>query len=454
MANPFLFDAPQQPPAQADNPFLTDSGVQPSMTTVQPQANPFLMGDQATPQQQYNAFGQPIPMHAVPPTPPVAPAAAAANPFADFGAPTPPINQEASMPEAPPPSEPNISELKLEEEPPPPPPEIPEHIASPKEEEVSAPLPESIPEPPGEDLVVPPVEKTVPVEEPLPSPPPSEEMVLDVKSPVQGDITVEAPVDSKVESEPAPVVEIETPEEQGPSTGANLFGLDKEPDIEEIKDEDVQEEVEQPKMSTGDAIFADLPPGDVSSTGASIFGLSEESAADTTGANLFGVTAPRAAQPSLGSMSGWDDNFDRKFDDAEQVEAVPVPIIPGDPFDPFAGTGAGTMAAASGGFGDNNFGQSSFNPVAPNSTPSVPRRTGDVPNAFADPMDVNNPFLDGGQAPFGDKKADNNEDEVDSPLFDDDTSKPLETFPRLVCDVPGWEMYIRHPPKKKLTAQR
>jgi hypothetical protein len=29
---------------------------------------------------------------------------------------------------------------------------------------------------------------------------------------------------------------------------------------------------------------------------------------------LFGVTAPRAVRPALGAMSGWDENFDKKFD--------------------------------------------------------------------------------------------------------------------------------------------
>jgi hypothetical protein len=32
------------------------------------------------------------------------------------------------------------------------------------------------------------------------------------------------------------------------------------------------------------------------------------------GAMLFGVTAPRAVRPALGAMSGWDENFDKKFD--------------------------------------------------------------------------------------------------------------------------------------------
>jgi hypothetical protein len=52
------------------------------------------------------------------------------------------------------------------------------------------------------------------------------------------------------------------------------------------------------------------------------------------------------------------------------------------------------------------------------------------------------------------KYSGDGESSDDGPLFDDDTSQPLETFPRLSYDGEGWEMYIRHPPKKKLTSHR
>ena len=42
----------------------------------------------------------------------------------------------------------------------------------------------------------------------------------------------------------------------------------------------------------------------------------------------------------------------------------------------------------------------------------------------------------------------------ETPLFDSDVSKPLDPFPRLDYAGDGWEMFIRHPPKKKITAQR
>lgn len=41
-----------------------------------------------------------------------------------------------------------------------------------------------------------------------------------------------------------------------------------------------------------------------------------------------------------------------------------------------------------------------------------------------------------------------------TPLFDDDTSQPLEDFPRTKYDGPGWEMQLRQPVKKKITGQR
>ncbi|KAJ0175906.1 hypothetical protein K1T71_008080 [Dendrolimus kikuchii] len=41
-----------------------------------------------------------------------------------------------------------------------------------------------------------------------------------------------------------------------------------------------------------------------------------------------------------------------------------------------------------------------------------------------------------------------------TPLFDDDVSVPLEDFPRIKYDGPGWEMHLRQPNKKKITGQR
>jgi hypothetical protein len=35
---------------------------------------------------------------------------------------------------------------------------------------------------------------------------------------------------------------------------------------------------------------------------------------------LFGVTAPRAVRPALGAMTGWDENFDKKFDLATKLD--------------------------------------------------------------------------------------------------------------------------------------
>ncbi|CAG5023759.1 unnamed protein product [Parnassius apollo] len=41
-----------------------------------------------------------------------------------------------------------------------------------------------------------------------------------------------------------------------------------------------------------------------------------------------------------------------------------------------------------------------------------------------------------------------------TPLFDEDTSVPLEEFPRTTYTGPGWEMHLRQPNKKKITGQR
>ncbi|XP_076670795.1 uncharacterized protein LOC143370064 [Andrena cerasifolii] len=41
-----------------------------------------------------------------------------------------------------------------------------------------------------------------------------------------------------------------------------------------------------------------------------------------------------------------------------------------------------------------------------------------------------------------------------TPLFDEDTSQPLEDFPRVTYTGDGWEMQLRQPNKKKITGQR
>ena len=165
---------------------------------------------------------------------------------------------------------------------------------------------------------------------------------------------------------------------------------------------------------------------------------------------LFGVTAPRAVRPALGAMTGWDENFDKKFDLATKLDVGA--IGPGNTYDPFGGPSGGVDY--SGGFGaDEAFGSGSFMPPVPQSTPAFARKTdGD----FGQGSMADNPFMSivaaensgpkygGGDGEYGD----------DGPLFDDDTSQPLEMFPRLSYDGEGWEMFIRHPPKKKLTSHR
>jgi len=169
------------------------------------------------------------------------------------------------------------------------------------------------------------------------------------------------------------------------------------------------------------------------------------------GAMLFGVTAPRSVRPALGAMTGWDENFDKKFDLATKLDVAN--FIPGDPYDPF-GCPISSGSNISGGFGaDEAFGGGSFQPpAAPQSTPAFARKTD---NDFGQGSMADNPFLSmvaaetNAHSYGGDGEASD-----DGPLFDDDTSQPLEPFPRLTYDGEGWEMYIRSPPKKKLTSHR
>lgn len=207
-----------------------------------------------------------------------------------------------------------------------------------------------------------------------------------------------------------------------------------------------------PRISTGDAIFSDVPSvPDIKSTGAAIFGISDESGAGTTGAAIFGISAPEPAKPSHGAMSGWDDNFDKKFNCAEVKPEASLDGAFGGSSYSSASLGFG---APSLGFGaeQHAFGDSFGMPPVPNTTPAVPRRqnAGD-PQSVAD---ANNPFLETGMPGPGDGKSTEPGETPETPLFDSDVSKPLERYPRLDFGGPGWEMFIRHPPKKKITSQR
>lgn len=206
-------------------------------------------------------------------------------------------------------------------------------------------------------------------------------------------------------------------------TGASLFG-------------DEPMSTGPVKLSTGDAIFSDMPSvPDIRSTGAAIFGISDESAAGSTGAALFDIQAPEAYKPSHGEMSGWDDAFDQKFQVASSTLTNPNAAI-----DAFGGG------------------------VSLHTTPfGYPGDLSQQPDtSFCDSFgmapveaDMNNPFKaedTGLPGPGGKSTADGETPET--PLFDSDVSKPLEPFPRLHYDGDGWEMFIRHPPKKKITSQR
>ena len=188
----------------------------------------------------------------------------------------------------------------------------------------------------------------------------------------------------------------------------------------------------KPGLSTGHAIFTDAPSvPDIQSTGAAIFGIGDESAAGSTGAAIFDISAP-TAQPCHGEMSGWDEAFDKKFDTAST--AVMNPNVAFDAF--------GSNAPQPTPFG----------------YPGVDAAQDDT--AFCDSFgmasleaDLNNPFKSDGLPGPGGKKSGDGES-PDSILFEADTSKPLDPWPGLTYDGDGWEMFIRHPPKKKITAQR
>ena len=188
----------------------------------------------------------------------------------------------------------------------------------------------------------------------------------------------------------------------------------------------------KPGLSTGHAIFTDAPSvPDIQSTGAAIFGIGDESAAGSTGAAIFDIQAP-TAQPCHGEMRGWDEAFDKKFDTAST--AVMNPNVAFDAF------GAEVVKPTPFGY------------------PGVDPTQDDT--AFCDSFgmasleaDLNNPFkADALPGPGGSKSGDG--ESPDSILFEADTSKPLDPWPGLTYDGDGWEMFIRHPPKKKITAQR
>jgi hypothetical protein len=135
-------------------------------------------------------------------------------------------------------------------------------------------------------------------------------------------------------------------------------------------------------------------------------------------------------------MTGWDENFDRKFEKAEMM----------------IGTGAVSAADAFGGGGSISLGPAAFGYTA-----EPEPLFGDSFGMLPVTADMNNPFLAEGSGlpgPAGGKSGDGETPET--PLFDTDVSKPLEPFPRVSFDTSEamWEMYIRHPPKKKITSQR
>eukprot|EP00094_Tigriopus_californicus_P003267 TCALIF_03142-PA protein Name:"Similar to stnB Protein stoned-B (Drosophila melanogaster)" AED:0.42 eAED:0.43 QI:0/0/0/0.8/1/1/10/0/824 len=224
------------------------------------------------------------------------------------------------------------------------------------------------------------------------------------------------------------------PEEETVSTGASLFGT--APAIVPLEIEQ-NAKVEAPILEESLVNLASseiVPIEEASESGVGQNKtIDHESPKGEPDANILDLTGSPCEEKAEQieperSMTGWDDAFDRKFDTAQ--DTVVTASLPGDPFDPFGGPGGGAGASGASTFADNSFGTSTFSPPT-SKAPEMPKEK--------------NPFLDTGDA---------SGEEPEEILFDDDTSKPLEPFPRVHDQPDGWEMFVRHPAKKKLTAQR
>lgn len=449
MANPFLFDAPAVASApaapavqnplqhQAENPFLAGqpqgqpSGPFQSNNIFAPQsvndsiANPFLIDDVGS------AASAVVPASSIQSAP------QASNPFADMvsdppdyvvpSPTTPPREQNHAQPEDI--CESHLSGMTIEEEDQKPTLVQDQPVLQCKAESAPADQKTTIDTNRGGKMMEE-MPSDISSTENAPNRGGNEETDVATDSKVNSNLVEggSVPTDSEAKNDEDTLLErqLDEAEQKGSETQV------KEEDDSCEEHEHGPEQIEEKPMSTGDALFADLPVTDAKSTGASIFGLSEESAADSTGATLFGVTAPKAAQPQLGAMSGWDDAFDRKFDNVSDQTTTALSNIPGDPFDPFGGGNPDSGR----GFADCSFGTESFNP-------SAVLHSGPVGQSA---VDAQNPFLN--------DPIHNGSEEEEEPLFDDDTSRPLEQMPRVHERPEGWEMFTRYPPKKKLTAQR
>ena len=203
---------------------------------------------------------------------------------------------------------------------PPLPPQPPKPVAQPEPVEETLPPPPALPLEPDEAVdeeEVGKMEKVAIVAEPEPPTPPPEEVEDSAETPVKEEgfsgifksdtdtskdvnaLSTEQPLAAavstsdipKAASAPEPETPASTPspvEEQAPANkvpgglGAALFGTSDEP-MEGSSNIEVGAP-KAPQLSTGVAIFADMPSvPDYNSTGASLFGASEESAQGTTG---------------------------------------------------------------------------------------------------------------------------------------------------------------------------
>ncbi|CAG7717623.1 unnamed protein product, partial [Allacma fusca] len=211
------------------------------------------------------------------------------------------------------------------------------------------------------------------------------------------------------------------------------------------------------------------------------------------------------------------DDFDAKFNSISEVESASTNAF-GDPFSGGASSAApvtdSAWGSSSGGFDDapgagfgadsgfDSFLQMTEPPPVPQSTPAKTKRddgdedeTDQDLSIFIRPKGENElnfglapalapppkspaistnsaysedsantafvPFLSSARDTTYDAAAEttqlnrtDSQETPQTPLFEEDTSQPLEDFPRTKFDGDGWEMHMRHPNKKKITGQR
>ncbi|RZF37650.1 hypothetical protein LSTR_LSTR003061 [Laodelphax striatellus] len=300
---------------------------------------------------------------------------------------------------------------------------------------------------------------------------------------------------------PAPTQDLFSPPK--PTSGADIFGTApsaaaQAPDL-----------FSPPKPTAGADIFGSAP---TSTAGQDLFSAAEPPVTHPTSYNIFDAQPAAAPVAAAAPVDDAFDAFAAKFESVGHEKAAV------DPFDAFGAPADAAKDGPVTGFGaDDNFDAFlalQEPPPVPQSTPArvsrgdskdsddndndfnifikpksaqggdqpgaitpvlAPPPRSPVQNAFQDSSPRFNPFDAGqdasaaapdsffaqAQAQFdqteeGQQKMErtDSQETPPTPLFDDDVSQPLEDFPRIHYDGPGWEMFLRQPNKKKITGQR